>query len=52
MNEVPAEVITVLKGFCESKQSGNVTLDIKDGRVLTVRSTVSLQVRSVDKNKN
>lgn len=50
-DQVPAEVVTVLKGFCETRQSGSVTLDIKDGRVLMVRSTVALQIRSVDKTK-
>lgn len=48
-DEVPAEVVTVLKGFCEARRSGTVMLDIKDGQVLEVRSTVAVKVRRIDK---
>lgn len=47
MNDLPKEVIEMIKYFMISKRSGNVTLNIKDGHVLRA---VKEEIVQINKN--
>ena len=47
MNDLPKEVIEIIKYFVTARRSGNVTLNIKDGMVLRA---VKEEIVQINKN--
>ncbi len=52
MQTFPPEVAEVLEQFCQSKRSGSVLLEIKEGHVQQIKTTTTTAVTKVEKAKN
>jgi len=48
---IPPEVVSVLEDFCQTKRSGSVVLEIKEGQVQQIKTTTTTAVAGVDKSK-